>query len=39
MTRALGEDKAESVLNRIAPSSTERPIEILTGWMLVRSLN
>ena len=37
MTRALGEDKAESVLSRITPSSTERPIEIL-DWMDARSI-
>ena len=37
MTRALGEDKAESVLSRITPSSTDRPIEIL-DWMDARSI-
>ena len=35
MTRALGEDKAQSVLSRITPSSTDRPIEIL-DWMDAR---
>lgn len=37
MTRALGEDKAQSVLSRITPSSTDRPIEIL-DWMDARSI-
>jgi len=37
MTRALGEDKAESVLSRITPSSIDRPIEIL-DWMDARSI-
>ena len=37
MTRALGDDKAESVLSRITPSSTDRPIEIL-DWMDARSI-
>ena len=29
MEKALGEDKAQSVLSRITPSSSEKPIEIL----------
>ena len=37
MTRALGDDKAEYVLSRITPSSTDRPIEIL-DWMDARSI-
>ena len=37
MTRALGEDKAQSVLSRITPTSTDRPIEIL-DWMDARSI-
>ena len=37
MTRALGDDKAESVLSRITPASTDRPIEIL-DWMDARSI-
>lgn len=32
LTRALGDDRAQSVLSRIAPSNIERPIEIL-DWM------
>mgnify|MGYP001327947957 CR=1 FL=1 len=34
---ALGEDKAQSVLSRITPSSSEKPIEILE-WMDARSI-
>mgnify|MGYP001212596663 FL=1 len=34
---ALGDDKAQSVLSRITPSSSERPIEIL-DWMDARSI-
>tara|TARA_B100000686_G_scaffold319342_1_gene369995 strand:+ start:1971 stop:3032 length:1062 start_codon:yes stop_codon:yes gene_type:complete len=37
MTRALGEDKAQSILSRITPSSSEKPIEIL-DWMDARSI-
>ena len=37
MTKALGEDRAQSVLGRITPSSSERPIEIL-DWMDARSI-
>jgi flagellar motor switch protein FliG len=33
----LGEDKAQSVLSRITPASSERPIEIL-DWMDARSI-
>ena len=29
LNKALGEDKAQSVLSRITPSSSDRPIEIL----------
>ena len=32
LNRALGADKAQSVLSRITPASSERPIEIL-DWM------
>ena len=35
--KALGEDKAQSVLSRIAPSTSARPIEIL-DWMDARSI-
>ena len=38
MTRALGDDRAQSVLSRITPTSTERPIEIL-DWMDARSIS
>ena len=31
-TKALGDDKAESILTRITPSSSEKPIELLE-WM------
>ncbi|MEC9022919.1 MAG: flagellar motor switch protein FliG [Pseudomonadota bacterium] len=37
MEKALGEDKAQSVLSRITPSSSEKPIEIL-DWMDARSI-
>ena len=37
MTEALGEDKAQSIISRINPSSAERPIEIL-DWMDARSI-
>ena len=37
MTRALGDERAESVLSRITPTNTERPIEIL-DWMDARSI-
>lgn len=37
LNRALGEDKAQSVLSRITPASSERPIEIL-DWMDGRSI-
>ena len=37
MNKALGEDKAQSVLSRIAPSTSARPIEIL-DWMYARSI-
>ena len=37
MNKALGEDKAQSVLSRIAPSTSARPIEIL-DWMDARSI-
>ena len=37
LTQALAEDKAQSVLSRITPSSSERPIEIL-DWMDARSI-
>ena len=37
MTKALGEDKSQSVLSRIAPSTSSRPIEIL-DWMDARSI-
>ena len=37
MLKALGEDKSQSVLSRIAPSASERPIEIL-DWMDARSI-
>jgi len=38
LTRALGDDKAQSVLSRIAPSSSDRPIEIL-DWMDARAIS
>lgn len=37
MTQALGHDKAQSIISRINPASTERPIEIL-DWMDARSI-
>ena len=37
LTQALGDNKAQSVLSRITPSSSERPIEIL-DWMDARSI-
>jgi flagellar motor switch protein FliG len=38
MVKALGEDKSQSVLSRIAPSASSRPIEIL-DWMDARSIS
>ena len=38
LTKALGDDKAQSVLSRITPSSSDRPIEIL-DWMDARSIS
>ena len=38
LNRALGEDKAQSVLSRISPSSSNRPIEIL-DWMDARAIS
>ena len=38
MTKALGNERAQSVLSRITPTSTERPIEIL-DWMDARSIS
>ena len=37
MTKALGNDKAQSVLGRITPVSSDRPIEIL-DWMDARAI-
>lgn len=37
LTDALGQDKAQSVLTRITPKSSERPIEIL-DWMDANSI-
>ena len=37
MTKALGNDKAQSVLGRITPTSSNRPIEIL-DWMDARAI-
>ena len=37
MNKALGEDKAQSVLSRIAPSTSSRPIDIL-DWNILASL-
>ncbi|WP_298676184.1 flagellar motor switch protein FliG [uncultured Lentibacter sp.] len=37
LTKALGGDKAQSVLSRITPASSERPIEIL-DWMDARAI-
>ena len=38
LTKALGGDKAQSVLSRITPAASERPIEIL-DWMDARSIS
>ena len=38
MTKALGDERAQSVLSRITPTSTERPIEIL-DWRDARSIS
>ena len=38
MKKALGDERAQSVLSRITPTSTERPIEIL-DWMDARSIS
>ncbi|HCV49438.1 MAG: flagellar motor switch protein FliG [Rhizobiales bacterium TMED249] len=38
LMKALGEDKAQSVLSRITPSSSDRPIEIL-DWMDARAIS
>ena len=38
LTKALGGDKAQSVLSRITPASSERPIEIL-DWMDARAMS
>lgn len=38
LTKALGGDKAQSVLSRITPASSERPIEIL-DWMDARAIS
>lgn len=38
LTKALGDDKAQSVLSRITPASSDRPIEIL-DWMDARSIS
>ena len=37
LTKALGNDKAQSVLGRITPTSSNRPIEIL-DWMDARAI-
>ena len=37
MTEALGPDRAQSVISRISPNTTERPIELL-DWMDARSI-
>ena len=37
LTKALGDDKAQSVLSRITPVSSDRPIEIL-DWMDARAI-
>ena len=37
MTKALGENKAQSVLGRITPTESNKPIEIL-DWMDARSV-
>ena len=38
MTKARGENKAQSVLGRITPTESDKPIEIL-DWMDARSVN
>ena len=38
LTKALGDDRAQSVLSRITPSSSDRPIEIL-DWMDARAIS
>lgn len=38
LTKALGDDKAQSVLSRITPATSERPIEIL-DWMDARAIS
>ena len=38
LQKALGDEKAQSVLSRITPSSSDRPIEIL-DWMDARSIS
>ncbi|NCG09476.1 MAG: flagellar motor switch protein FliG, partial [Alphaproteobacteria bacterium] len=38
LMKALGGDKAQSVLSRITPSSSDRPIEIL-DWMDARAIS
>ena len=38
LTKSLGGDKAQSVLSRITPASSERPIEIL-DWMDARAIS
>ena len=38
LTKALGNDKAQSVMSRITPTSSERPIEIL-DWMDSRAIS
>ncbi|MFB0993640.1 MAG: flagellar motor switch protein FliG [Paracoccaceae bacterium] len=38
LTKALGNDKAQSVMSRITPTSSERPIEIL-DWMDARAIS
>ena len=37
MTKAKGENKAQSVLGRITPTESDKPIEIL-DWMDARSV-
>ena len=37
LTAVLGDDKAQSILSRITPVSSDRPIEIL-DWMDARSI-
>lgn len=38
MNEALGPDRAQSVISRISPSSTDRPIELL-DWMDARAIS